>query len=103
MGYLEPNINKIEAVGIIKHHIDNETPFLFSRFGDGEMWLLKKEINHIRKKRIFHEWGVNDDNYLNIVNRVSGELIDSFNSCDLVGIMGKNHLDYGEPCQTLKG
>ena len=92
---LEPNINKLDAINLIKGKIETETPFLFSRFGDGEMWLLKKDINSTRKSRVFMEWGVGESNYLDFIDRVNTDLIDAYNSCDLIGIMGDNYGNYG--------
>ena len=93
--YLEPNIDKYDAINIIKNSIEDDKSFLFTRFGDGEFWIIKEELNDIRLNRIKNEWLVNDNNYKKILKKVRSDLIECFNNSDLIGIMGRNHNEYG--------
>ena len=97
MNYLKNNIDKGGAIKIISEKIKLGEPFLFTRFGDGEVWLLKKEVNSTRINRIIKEWGVNKANYTHFVDKINKDLIESFNESDLIGLMGDNYNDYGIP------
>ena len=60
MSYIKPTISRSNSIKIITEAIRNEKPFLFTRFGDGEVWLLMEWINPARLMRIKKEWLVTD-------------------------------------------
>tara|TARA_B110000285_G_scaffold61350_1_gene70559 strand:- start:3331 stop:4098 length:768 start_codon:yes stop_codon:yes gene_type:complete len=95
MSYLKPTISRSNSIKIITEAIRNEKPFLFTRFGDGEVWLLMEWINPVRLIRIKKEWLVTDSNYKEVLKRVKNELIECFNNSDMAGIMNENPLEYG--------
>ena len=43
MTYIQPNIRRNTALKIITEAIENSQPFLFTRFGDGEIWMLRED------------------------------------------------------------
>ena len=95
MSFLKPNITRSKSIKNITDAIDNEKPFLFTRFGDGEVWLLMKRFNQKRINRIKTNWQVTDSNYREIAARVRKELIESFNNSNMAGFMNENPLEYG--------
>ena len=95
MNYLKPTISRDNSIKIITEAIRNEKPFLFTRFGDGEVWLLLERLNPTRLLRIKKEWLVTDSNYKQVLKRVKNELIECFNNSDMAGIMNENPLEYG--------
>ena len=52
MNYIKPTITRSESIKIITEAIKNEKPFLFTRFGDGEVWLLLERLNPDRLLRM---------------------------------------------------
>ncbi len=44
MGYLKQTISNTDMVSLIGEVVKNPRPFLLTRFGDGEIWILNEEI-----------------------------------------------------------
>ena len=95
MTYIQPNISRNTGIKIITEAIENSQPFLFTRFGDGEMWMLREEHTSSNLNRIKKALSLSESNYQRIMKRMRAELIDCWNDSDLVGIMGDNMKDYG--------
>lgn len=95
MSYIKPTIAREDSIKIIKKAIENENPFLFTRFGDGEVWILMQRLNPSRLIRIKKEWLVTDLNYNEHLTRVRTDLIKCFNNSNIVGFMNENPSEYG--------
>ena len=42
--YYTPNITNDVFIEKLKHHIDNQLPFSFTRFGDGEIYFMTDNV-----------------------------------------------------------
>ena len=92
--YLTPNITVSESIDIIKDKIKTKTPFSFTRFGDGEIYILNKNGYKYKdwEKRLCDDWGYNypsdvDRAYNEVGNIIKYSLLNT----DMVGIMSENH------------
>lgn len=89
--FLSPNLSDIEAVQIIKSKIEKLEPFAFTRFGDGEIYVLnKKSYPHFEKKNCM-EWGYRyPEEIQNFYNDGAKIIKDAFIDSDLIGLMDKD-------------
>lgn len=89
--YIQPNLSDIQAVSIIKSKIKNDEPFAFTRFGDGEIFVLKKQSYPEFEKKNCREWGYQYPEEVQNFYDDGFEIIkNAFIGSDLIGIMDKN-------------
>lgn len=89
--FLSPNLSDTQAVQIIKSKIEKLEPFAFTRFGDGEIYVLnKKSYPHFEKKNCM-EWGYRyPEEIQNFYNDGAKIIKDAFIDSDLIGLMDKD-------------
>lgn len=98
--YLKPNITVQESIEIIKEKIKTKTPFSFTRFGDGEIYILNKNGYKYSEweKRICDNWGYKFPDELDTAYREIGEVIKfSFSNTDMIGVMSEKHEIFNTP------
>lgn len=92
--YLEPNISVHKSIDIIKEKIKTKTPFSFTRFGDGEIYILNKDGYKYNgwEKKLCDDWGYQYPNEIDDAYEEIGEIIKySLSNSDMIGIMSENH------------
>lgn len=89
--YLSVNTPNEDAVNLIKNSILNLKPFAFTRYGDGEIYSLNRNLPENVKKRACLNWGYIYPQEIDLFySDVEKILIDSFVGSDLIGLMDKN-------------
>jgi hypothetical protein len=91
MEYIQPNITISNTVEIIKDKIHNEIPFSLTRFGDGEIHIIKNTGSIDFQKRVCDEWGYSFPSQLELAySEIRKVLIESLIKSDIIGFMDKN-------------
>lgn len=86
--YLHPFISNDEAIEIIKDKIRTNTPFSFTRFGDGEIYMLNRNASDEFMRKNCGKWGYKyPDEINNFYDDANKVLINAFVKTDMVGIM----------------
>jgi hypothetical protein len=92
MEYLQPNISIVDTIEIIKNKIRRNEPFCLTRFGDGELRLMKNTHRHdegwVRRVCNTERYSYPTEVDL-LYDDYSKMLWDTFNKSDIVGIMDK--------------
>lgn len=89
--YLQPNLSDEQAVSLIKDKIKIGAPFAFTRFGDGEIYVLNKKSYAQFEKKNCGEWGYKyPEEISNFYDDGSLIIKRAFLNSDLIGIMDKN-------------
>ncbi len=89
--FLHPNISDDESIKIIKNKIDEKKPFAFTRFGDGEIYVLNKKSYPEFEKKNCKEWGYKyPEEVSNFYDDGNKIIKDAFIHSDLIGLMNKN-------------
>jgi hypothetical protein len=105
--YLQPNVSNEDAVSLIKEKIRTKTPFVFTRFGDGEIHMINKNGYENFEKTVCRQWGYKYPNEIQLSYEEFGEVLKtSFIKSDLIGLMDKNcdiiNLNYKPEHWSLK-
>jgi len=90
MEYLQPNISIVDTVEIIKNKIRQNEPFCLTRFGDGEMRLMKNTHRHDKRwvKSVCATERYSYPAEVDLLYHDYGKMLwDTFNKSDIVGIM----------------
>ena len=89
--FLTPNISIVDTVELIKEKIKSKTPFVLTRFGDGELYILKKSYSkdflETRCKMWGYQYPEESDDY---VNDASAIIKKAFLESDVIGFMDPN-------------
>jgi len=91
INFLTPNISIINTVQLIKEKIENKTPFALTRFGDGEIYILKKSYSKDFLETRCKMWGYRypeEADYF--VNDASTIIKKAFVKSDVIGLMDAN-------------
>lgn len=89
---LHPNLTDIDTVNIIKKKIKTKTPFTLTRFGDGEIFILKKNASDGFLRKYLPLWGFKYPEDINDYYTSWGSVItNAFIKSDVVGLMNKNN------------
>jgi len=105
--YLSPNISDTQAIEIIKSKIKKGESFAFTRFGDGEIYVLnKKSYPHFEKKNC-EEWGyIYPDEVQKFYDDGAKIIKDAFVNSDLIGLMNENcqivNINYSPTTWSIK-
>jgi len=92
MKNLHPFLTDIETVNIIKEKIKTDTPFTLNRFGDGEIFILKRNGDDSFLRKNLPLWGFKYPEDINEFYDVYGDIIKrSFTKSDIIGLMNKNN------------
>jgi hypothetical protein len=88
---LTPNISIVDTVQLIKEKIETKTPFALTRFGDGEIYVLKKSYSKEFLESRCKMWGYNyPEESDDFVNDASTIIKKAFVESDVIGIMDPN-------------
>ena len=89
--FLTPNISIIDTIELIKEKIESKTPFVLTRFGDGEIYVLKKSYSkHFLETRC-KMWDYHYPTEANdFVNDASTIIKKAFVESDVIGLMDEN-------------
>ncbi len=89
--YLCVNMNNDEFINILKHHIDNDLPLSFSRFGDGEIRCLTRYFpNKAQDQRFCKLWGFKwPDDLDKAIDYAKKIIVKSLYETDIIGILDK--------------
>lgn len=90
MGFLKPTISDIDFYRLIEESIKNNKPLSMSRFGDGEIAFLNRDVPLSLKKRFCTEWGYTMKNYQEGEDLIYEILIDAIKNIDYFGVMDLN-------------
>lgn len=89
--FLTPNISIIDTIELIKEKIESKTPFALTRFGDGEIYVLKKSYSkdflETRCKMWDYLYPTEADDF---VNDASTIIKKAFVESDVIGLMDAN-------------
>lgn len=89
--FLTPNISIVDTVQLIKEKIETKTPFALTRFGDGEIYVLKKSYSKEFLESRCKMWGYNyPEESDDFVNDASTIIKKAFVESDVIGIMDQN-------------
>lgn len=89
--YLQPNLSDEQAVSLIKEKIKKGEPFAFTRFGDGEIYVLNKKSYPNFEEKNCREWGYKyPEEISNFYEDGSSIIKNAFINSDLIGIMNKD-------------
>lgn len=92
MDYLQPSMTDKDVVDLIKSKISSKTPFALTRFGDGEIFILKRNGSSSFLQRSLSRWGYKYPEQINDFYTTSGNiLINAFIKSDVVGLMNKDN------------
>lgn len=91
MSHLKVNTSNEQFYELLKHHIDNDLPLSMTRFGDGEIAFLNRNVPKVLRERFNSNWGYNPSNYKVGENLVVSILEKSLKLSDIVGIMNLNN------------
>ncbi len=92
INYFQPNMSDAEVVMLLKDRISSKTPFALTRFGDGEIIILKRKGSHSFLSRTMNNWGFKYPKEISNFYESWGEVLKkSFTKSDVVGVMNKNH------------
>lgn len=103
--YLKPNITVDQSIEIIREKIKTNTPFSFTRFGDGEIYILNRNGYKFKdwEKRICNDWGYEFPEGIGKAYDEIGEVVKySFLNTDMIGIMSENHEIFKVPGMEFK-
>jgi len=105
--YLQPNVSNEDAVSLIKEKIRTQTPFSFTRFGDGEIHIINKNGYERLEKSMCKNWGYVYPDEVNFAyDEIGTSLKNAFTKTDLIGLMDKNckiiNLNYKAEHWSLK-
>jgi len=80
-------------ISILKQKIKKEIPFSFTRFGDGEIYILNNNCkSESIKNRFLKNWGFKSlSDYSVAVSIMSGILEESIINSDVIGLMDENY------------
>jgi hypothetical protein len=89
--FLQPNLSINETVNLVKEKIKSETPFALTRFGDGEIAILKRSCGDHFLHKNCGLWGYPypegvEDFFKDSINIIQTALVKT----DVIGIMDKN-------------
>lgn len=92
--YLEVNISVEKSIDLIKDKIKSNTPFCFSRFGDGEIHAFNRDFQPQFERRGCVEWGYKYPSQINTYyDDTTAVILNSLKHSDMIGLMDKsNHL-----------
>lgn len=86
--YLELNTSVEEAIDLIKEKIKSNTPFSFSRFGDGEIHAFNRTFEPQFEMRGCREWGYHYPSQLNTYyDDCTAVILNSLKYSDMIGLM----------------
>lgn len=89
--YLQPNVSNEDAVNLIKEKIRTNTPFAYTRFGDGEIHILNRNAFERLQKSICKNWDYKYPDEVEFAyDEIGDKLKNAFIKSDLVGLMDKN-------------
>lgn len=92
MSHLQPFMSDKEVVDLIKNKISSKTPFALTRFGDGEIFILKKNASDNFLHKNLPLWGYKYPEQINDFYTSWGNVItNAFIKSDVVGLMNKNN------------
>jgi hypothetical protein len=105
--YIVPNLTDSEAVKLIQKKISNNEPFAFTRFGDGEIYILNKNGFQQFNQRACKNWGyLYPDEIENFYEDASNVIINAFIKSDLIGIMNPDcdivNINYSKKNWSIK-
>ena len=89
---IEPNISIPKTVDLIREKIKNKTPFALTRFGDGEIKMIKKEKwNNEAYQRICNLWHYDYPSEVGQAwSDISNLLLNALFNSDVVGFLDRN-------------
>jgi len=86
--YIYPNISNHIAINILKEKINNLQPYAFTRFGDGEIYILNRKSYPSFEQRACNEWGYQYPNEIpQFYNDAYIIVQRALKNSDLIGIM----------------
>ena len=89
--FLQPNLSDEQSVLLIKNKIAKKEPFAFTRFGDGEIYVLNKKSYPEFEEKNCREWGYKYPEEINNFYDDGSTIIkNAFINSDLIGIMDKD-------------
>jgi len=89
--YLTPTITNSSAISIISNKIKNNIPYAFTRFGDGEIYILKQKSYPEFEQLVCKQWGYAYPSEISTFYKDASKIIKSaLLQSDLIGIMDPN-------------
>ena len=86
--FLEPNIEIIDVIEIIKHKIKTKTPFCLTRYGDGEVGALKRNYSGFTRKFFCDLYNYKLPKGVNQLYKDSkGILLKGIKGSDIIGVV----------------
>ena len=90
--YLEVNQSIEETINLIKERIRTNTPLALSRFGDGEIKVLNRNLPDWHQKRGCKNWGYIYPTQVNqLYDDASLVLLNAIKNSDVIGLMDSNN------------
>jgi hypothetical protein len=95
--YLELNTSVDQSIDLIKEKIKSNTPFSFSRFGDGEIHAFNRSFEPQFEMRGCREWGYQYPSQINVYyDDTKKVILNSLKYSDMIGLMdGDNDIFKG--------
>ena len=90
MKYLEVNRNYKDIVNIIKERIETETPFCFTRYGDGDIRILNDAGPVKFRQKICNLWGYELNDWPKVYSRLRKIMLDSLKESEFIGLFDNN-------------
>ena len=89
--FLTPNISIVVTVQLIKEKIESKTPFVLTRFGDGELYVLKKSYSKDFLETRCKMWGYRyPEESEDFTNDATTIIKKAFLESDVLGFMDPN-------------
>lgn len=96
--YLKLNQTIDETINKIKYNISKGIPLSFSRYGDGEIYLLNRNSPSSHQKRKCNDWDYKHPEEIDkLYDDSTKSIITSIKGSDIIGIIDKNN----EICKTI--
>jgi hypothetical protein len=95
MRYLEVNVDHNDAVSLIAEKIETKTPFSFTRYGDGEIFVINNVGSPKFKRKVASMYSCPVDEWPEAYRVARDIIIRSLRHTDLVGLLDRNGLIKG--------
>lgn len=87
--YIDNNITHNEGIAIIKDAIDEGKPFAFTRFGDGDMNLIRSKYDKKWVQTAFRKQGLTDGTFAKRHRDLKRVIINGMKCSDMIGVMSR--------------
>lgn len=91
--HIQPNLSNGDLVALIKEKIEANEPFTMTRFGDGELGVLRRNLSSTQEKRMCINWNYKYPRELDLAyNKLGATIFRAFDS-NVIGLMDNETIE----------